>query len=105
MKKICVVMLTVSSLMAGDPAVDKAAEELEKKAVISGKEPASSSRVKFPLVYVAPGIKQVLINFVREEQAGVRGAQYRLTLYSVAEALTQQKIEKEISVARVVDKK
>ncbi len=79
----------------------------KKKAVPSEPSEQVSSEaavVRFPQVHFSPGLKELLKKLISDEQAAMRGAWYRFTLYDVAMAMVQAKKERGVAISLIMDK-
>lgn len=79
-----------------------------KKVAISPKKqrqiPPLQSFNGFPQTYFSPSIKDVLLKLMHDEQEGIRAAVYRFTLYDVAQAWANAKVQKNVTGRLIVDK-
>lgn len=84
-----------------------------KKELIEDKKPLAKTTkaktkklplVQFPQAYFSPGIKDVFIKFIHDEQEKLEGAWYRFTLYKAAQAIVEGIKTRNIAVTLAVNR-
>ncbi len=67
------------------------------------KKPSKIKAVTFPQVYFSPGIQDVLIKFIHDENKNLSGAWYEFTLYKAAEAIITGMKKRKITASLIVN--
>ncbi len=70
----------------------------------SPKNKKQNAILPFPQVYFSPGIKEVLITFIRNEQKELKGAWYRFTLFNAAKTISEKIKNERVKTTFVIDK-